>query len=180
MPIEAAAKPEHAAGGRDWRVAVVPAAALAWLAMILILAVRDQLALMPPRPPTPAEAAQARPAAEAHWRLVYLEIQESQEPWQPRRPELGAVWSTRTGDICGLVDRWRTGLDYMTRFYTLGDQLHFRDDDLRLYVRSWSKCMMDPWVVLHSGSDDEGLCASAAGRRNWAALCTTRRSLLPF
>ena len=31
--------------------------------------------------------------------------------------------------------------------------------------------MMDPWVLLHAGTDDEGLCASAAGRRNWSRLC---------
>ncbi len=88
------------------------------------------------------------------------------------------MWSTRTGEICGLVDQWHTGVDYVTRFYTVGDRVRLRDANLRLYVRSWSRCMMDPYVVLHPGSDAEGLCASATGRRDWGRLCPGAREAL--
>ena len=156
---------------RERGIFLTPLLAVLWLAIVFALVVQDQLALEPPRRPTRAEVAAATPGARAHWRGVYNLLQQRLEPWQPRPPELGAVWSTRTGQICGLIDKWWTGVDHKTRFYTVGDRLFLRDDDLPLYVRNWSACMMDPWVVLHGGSEDEGLCASAAGRRDWGSLC---------
>ena len=158
-------------GEADWVIAVTPTIAILWLASIVGLMTQEQLATLPPRPPTKAEVAASTPAARAHWARTYARLQRRLDAWQPRPPELGAVWSTRTGQICGLVDQWHTGLDYMTRFYTLGDRILFKDDDLRLYMREWSRCVVDPWVVLHPGSLDEGLCQSRTGRRIWAALC---------
>jgi hypothetical protein len=175
MPAAAPNRNKHQVFWRERGIFLTPLLAMLWLANVLLLVVQDQLALEPPRPPTHAEVVAATPGARAHWRRVYSLLQQRLEPWQPRPPELGAVWSTRTGQICGLIDKWWTGVDHMTRFYTVGDRLFLRDDDLRLYVRNWSACMMDPWIVLHGGSEDEGLCASAAGRRNWGILCRSAR-----
>ena len=180
MPARSRSRRDRESCWREWGMAATPVVALSWLAAVLVLVVKDQPALIPPRPPPPVPAAAATPAARAHWKRFYLQLQERLEPWQLRPPELGAVWSTRTGAICGLVDQWRTSLDYMTRFYTVGDRVRLRDDDLGLYVRSWSRCMMDPYVVLHPGSDAEGLCASATGRRDWGRYCPgERRTLQP-
>ena len=159
-------------GKADWGIAVTPVVAILWLASILGLMIQQQLAAVPPRPPTRAEVAASTPAARAHWRRTYTLLQRRLMVWQPRPPELAAVWSTRKGQICGLVDQWHTGVDYMTRFYTMGDNVFFKDDDLRLYVREWSRCVDDPWVVLHPGGVDEGLCVSRTGRRVWATLCS--------
>ena len=171
MPAAALDKDHAQSRWREWGIFLTPILAILWLMTVLLLVVQDQLTLVPPRPPTRTEVTAATPGARAHWRRVYTLLQQRLEPWQPRPPELGAVWSTRAGQICGLIDKWWTGVDHMTRFYTVGDRVFLRDDNLRLYVRNWSGCMMDPWVVLHGGGEDEGLCASAAGRRDWASLC---------
>ena len=155
----------------DWAIAVTPLMAILWMVSILGLIIQQQLSALPPRPPTMAERVASTPSARAHWRRTYDALQQRLMAWQPRPPELGAVWSTRTGQICGLVDEWHTGVDHMTRFYTVEDRVFFKDDDLLLYMRQWSRCIDDPWVVLHSGGVDEGLCASRTGRQVWAALC---------
>ena len=155
----------------DWAMAVTPVVAILWMVLILGLIIQQKVNALPPRPPTPTERAASTPTARAHWRRTYGALQRGLMAWQPRPPELGAVWSTRTGQICGLVDQWHTGVDYMTRFYTVGDRVFFKDDDLRGYMHQWSRCIDDPWVVLHPGSVDEGLCASRTGRQVWATLC---------
>ncbi len=136
-------------GEADWAIAITPVVAVLWLASIVGLMIEQQVAALPPRSPTRAEVIASTPAAQAHWRRTYALLQRRLDAWQPRPPEQAAVWSTRTGQICGLVDQWHTGLDYMTRFYTVGDRVLFKDDDLRLYMREWSRCVVDPWVVLH-------------------------------
>ena len=148
----------------EWTIILTPLVAILWLGCILGLVIYDQISDLPPRPPSPAEVARASPVARTTWRVVYGRLQQRLPQWQPHPPELGAVWSTRNGQICGLVDEWHTGVDDMTPFYTIGQQPFFKEENLRLYVQQWSKCIMDPWVVLHQGSLDEGACASRTGR----------------
>ncbi len=64
----------------------------------------------------------------------------------------------------GLADEWHTGVDVMTQFYTLNERLLFREDDERTYVKQWSRCLDDPYIVLHSGTLAVGSCATKAGR----------------
>jgi hypothetical protein len=147
-----------------WIDALVAGLALCWLVGIVIEVTVDQIEVAPPRPPTPAETAAAAPAARAKWRLVYAQLVR-RLPNQPRPLELGAVWSTRDGRICGLVNRWDTGVDNMTPFYTVDLHPVFKREDERRYMRVWLKCRFDPWVPLHQGTYDTGLCATRLGRR---------------
>ena len=157
--------------GFEIGVLLTPVLATGWLALILALLVFDQLRQLPPRPPTPAQLRAARPVIAAIWRGVYPHLLGRLEAGQPRPPELGAVWATRTGQICGLVDAWHTGVDVMTQFYTWQGRVLFRNDDERLYVRQWSRCIDDPYVVIHAGTLLTGACATRAGR----LACQTAR-----
>lgn len=133
----------------------------AWLAVATVAIVRDQISLLPPRPPTPAEVTAAPPRAKANWRLVYASLFR-RLPDPP--PELGSVWATRTGRICGLVSRRESGVDSMTPFYTVGLYPLLRDDDQRRYFHDWMDCIGDHWVQMHTGTEKAGFCASAHGR----------------
>ena len=82
------------------------------------------------------------------------------------RLKLGAVWATRTGQVCGLADNWHTGVDVMMQFYIVDGQVLFRGDEDHesLYVWEWSRYVMDPYVVIHEGNLVTGACATQAGR----------------
>jgi len=98
------------------------------------------------------------------WRIVYARLVQRLSQ-QPMPLELGAVWSTRRGQICGLVNRWDSGVDNMTPFYTLNLHPVFRKEDEHRYMRVWEKCRFDQWVALHEGSYDTGMCATRLGLR---------------
>jgi hypothetical protein len=82
--------------------------------------------------------------------------------------ELGAVWLTRDGRICGIVNGRGSfgGLSSMVRFYTVDRQPVFhRDVDHVAFQRRWFDCRRDPFVTLHSGPTEPGFCNSALGRK---------------
>ena len=100
------------------------------------------------------------------------------ENWATTRPhlastlrqtnlELGAVWSTRDGRICGLVNGWGSfgGLTGMVRFYTEGDSFKFSVDPASDFYTTWRACRADQWQMLHEGSEEPGFCATRLGRR---------------
>lgn len=144
-----------------------PVVSLCWLGVIVRLVVLDQIALSPPGAPTPAQVIAATPGAKVVWRLVYARLLQRLPKDQPRPPQLGAVWATRSGQVCGFVDRWNTGVDVMTPFYTVDMRPRFKGENARDFVTQWSQCRFDPWVRLHSGGYEEGACVT--GR--YARLC---------
>jgi len=158
----------------EGRESLVLFAGLAWGAVIWGLAIRDVISQMPPRPPTPMEIAAGRPRAEAKWRVVRAMLVGRLDQRTPL--EFGAVWSTRTGVICGLVNGWGSfgGLTGMTRFIAVTDTPAFVDDapDAKAAERfnaRWVTCRFDPWIVLRGGSAETGWCATRQGRTNCAA-----------
>jgi len=157
----------------DMNETLVLAAGLAWGAVIWGLAIHDVIAQLPPRPPTPAEVAASRPRAEAKWRIVRAMLVSRLDQRVPL--EFGAVWSTRTGVICGLVNGWGSfgGLTGMTRFIAVGDTPAFiedapNDQSANRFNTRWFTCRFDPWVVLRGGSAETGFCATHAGQRRCA------------
>ncbi|MGC1303094.1 MAG: hypothetical protein WA840_12025 [Caulobacteraceae bacterium] len=74
------------------------------------------------------------------------------------------MWATRSGRICGLVNKWDSGVDDMTPFYTINLQPVFRRENERRYVDIWLQCRFDQWVELHHGSYQTGFCATRFGR----------------
>jgi hypothetical protein len=155
---------------REGAERVVLLTALTWGALIWGLVVRDVISELPPRPPTPAEVAAGRPRAEAKWRVVRAMLVWRLDQRNPL--ELGGVWSTRTGVVCGLVNGWGSfgGLTGMTRFIAMSDTPTFvedasTDDDARRFETLWVDCRSDPWIVLHSGSAQSGFCATRLGQK---------------
>jgi hypothetical protein len=149
---------------------LVLATALAWGALIWALAIGDVIAQLPPRPPTPAEIAADRPRAAVKWRVVRTMLEGRLDQRNPL--EFGAVWSTRTGVICGLVNGWGSfgGLTGMTRFIAVGDTPAFVEDapDAKAahqFNTQWVTCRVDPWIVLHGGSAETGFYATRLGER---------------
>ncbi len=158
---------------RDMKESLVLAAGLAWGAVIWGLAIHDVIAQLPPRPPTPTEVAASRPRAEAKWRIVRAMLVSRLDQRVPL--EFGAVWSTRTGVICGLVNGWGSfgGLTGMTRFIAVGDTPAFIEDapndrSANRFDTQWVTCRFDPWVVLRAGSAETGFCATRAGQQRCA------------
>ena len=117
--------------------------------------------------PSQAQHARYRPLAEAEWRIVHANLEARLKQRNPL--ELGAVWSTRTGQICGLVNGRGSfgGLTAMTRFYTVRQQPVFHQDaEHVLFQRTWFECTRDQYVMLHDGTMEPGFCGSAAGKRH--------------
>jgi hypothetical protein len=116
--------------------------------------------------PSPEQHARYRPLAQTEWRIVRANLEARLKQRNPL--ELGAVWSTRTGQICGLVNGRGSfgGLASMTRFYTVDQQPVFhRDVEHVLFQRQWFECVRDQYVVLHPGSMEPGFCSSELGKR---------------
>ncbi len=116
--------------------------------------------------PTPVEAARFRPRAEYEWRLVHANLKTRLHQTLPL--ELGAVWATRTGQICGLVNGRGSfgGLTSMTRFYTEDRRPVFhQESDHLTFQHAWFQCQRDTYVMLHAGTFEPGFCGSALGRR---------------
>lgn len=154
----------------DLQEQLVLAAGLAWGALIWGLAICDVIAQLPPRPPTQAEVVAGRPLAEAKWRVVRAMLVWRLDQRNPL--EFGAVWSTRTGVICGLVNGWGSfgGLTGMTRFIAVGDTPAFVEDATdaeaaKRFNALWMTCRFDPWIVLRGGSAETGFCATRLGRQ---------------
>jgi hypothetical protein len=142
---------------------------LAWGAVIWGLAISDVIAQLPPRPPSRAEVVAGRPRAEAKWRVVRAMLVSRLDQRAPL--EFGAVWSTRTGVICGLVNGWGSfgGLTGMTRFIAVDDMPAFVEDAptdqiAQRFKTQWATCRFDPWIVLRGGSAETGFCATRMGR----------------
>jgi hypothetical protein len=137
----------------------------AMLALILVataMIVAEQIALLPPPPPTPVESNKARPEATRRWRIAAARLQAR----FPDRPlETGEVWATRTGRICGFVNKRASNTDDMERFFTTPElDAHFKDEDIDAFMPIWKACLDDRWVELHAGSEQTGFCASAHAR----------------
>lgn len=118
-------------------------------------------------PPSPAEAAREFPRAQAEWRIVRANLEARLDQTNPL--ELGAVWLTRTGRICGIVNGRGSfgGLSSMVRFYTDARQPVFHQDvDHVAFQRQWFDCRRDQYVALHAGAAEPGFCSSALGRRH--------------
>ena len=82
--------------------------------------------------------------------------------------ELGAVWATHSGMICGLVNGRHSfsGLAGMTPFAVEGDHAVFALDQSALNFASyWRDCMTDQWIPVRDGSMQAGGCATELGRR---------------
>ena len=104
----------------------------------------------------------------------------------PGRPvELGQVWITHTGRICGLVNGGGafTGHPGMTPFYSDGNTPHFfdgvspfhsdgaevhfaLDSQTDQFEGQWIACNQDVWAVLAAGPATEGPCGTRAAAPN--------------
>lgn len=118
-------------------------------------------------PPSGPELAQARPAAEAEWGLVRANLDARLKQTLPL--ELGAVWATRAGQVCGVVNGRGSfgGLSSMVRFYTVDRQPVFHQDvEHNSFQHAWFQCRRDPYVMLHQGTFEPGFCGSEAGKRH--------------
>jgi hypothetical protein len=155
-------------------LAAIEAAMFVWLGLNTLAIYVDQILMLPPRPPTPAEVAAATPGAESAWKGVYASLYR-RLPRPP--PELGGVWMTRGGRICGLVNTREAGVDLMTPFYTLNGAVMLREDSVPLYFRTWMDCIDSHWVILHEGTQQTGLCASVHGRATVLGreICAVRK-----
>ncbi len=133
-----------------------------WLAALVWGVAKDQIALWQPPPPTPEETAAAAPRALADWKVAYARL--SARLADPP-PEVGEVWATRSGRICGFVNDRQSAVDGMRRFYTVGaiPLLQSEEDQ---YRRVWTGCINSRWVELHAGSEKTGFCATRRGRRS--------------
>ncbi len=116
--------------------------------------------------PSPVQLARDRPQALARWRIVRANLEARLDQASPL--ELGAVWSTRAGQICGLVNGRGSfgGLTAMTRFYTVDQRPVFHQDTEHVgFQRAWFQCQRDQYVMLHAGTMEPGFCGTALGRR---------------
>lgn len=104
--------------------------------------------------------------AEARWRAVRPRVAARIGGQQPL--ELGAVWMTHKGRICGLVNGGSSfgGLTGMTPFLEEGGRVLFRITtmDENVWAPAWRECVGDAWLTLHQGSMQTGYCATKAGQ----------------
>ena len=113
------------------------------------------------------QLARYRPRAQTEWRIVRANLDSRLDQTLPL--ELGAVWSTRTGRICGLVNGRGSfgGLSSMVRFYTVDQRPVFHQDVEHVaFQKAWFECRRDQYVALHAGTLEPGFCGSEAGRRH--------------
>lgn len=117
-------------------------------------------------PPSAEQLARYRPLAQAQWRIVHANLETRLDQASPL--ELGAVWATRKGQICGIVNGRGSfgGLSSMVRFYTVDQRPVFHQDvDHIPFQHAWFQCRRDPYVMLHAGTTEPGFCGSELGRR---------------
>jgi len=116
--------------------------------------------------PSRVQLARDRPRARAEWRIVRANLETRLDQASPL--ELGAVWFTRRGQVCGLVNGRGSfgGLTAMARFYTVDQRPVFhRDTEHVGFQRAWFECLRDQYVMLHAGTVEPGFCGTALGRR---------------
>ncbi len=116
--------------------------------------------------PSPVQLARDRPRALAQWRIVRANLEARLNQANPL--ELGAVWATRGGQICGLVNGRGSfgGLTAMARFYTVDQRPVFHQDTEHVaFQRAWFQCLRDQYVMLHAGATEPGFCGTELGRR---------------
>ncbi len=117
-------------------------------------------------PPSDQQLAAAKPAALATWNLVRANLTTRLNQTNPL--DLGAVWSTRSGQICGLVNGRGSfgGLTGMARFYTVHHTPVFHHDVEHLqFQTAWFQCQRDRFVPLHAGAEEPGFCGTELGKR---------------
>jgi hypothetical protein len=118
------------------------------------------------RAPTPVQHARYAPVARAEWRQVRANLETRLNQTLPL--ELGAVWATRSGQVCGLVNGRGSfgGLTAMTRFYTVDQRPVFHQDVEHVaFQKAWFECRRDPYVMLHEGTMEPGFCGTELGKR---------------
>jgi hypothetical protein len=116
--------------------------------------------------PTPIQRARYTPVARGEWRQVRANLETRLNQTLPL--ELGAVWATRTGQICGLVNGRGSfgGLTAMTRFYTVDQRPVFHQDVEHVaFQKAWFECRRDQYVMLHEGTMEPGFCGTELGKR---------------
>lgn len=156
----------------QWAVRLSTGFALAWLAVASAMILADQIRQLPPRPPTPAERAAATPGAQVLWRTVSRRLAQ-RLPYHPA--EFGAVWASRSGRLCGVATRLNAGVYYRERFFTDGRTTYFSSDDERRFLRAWTDCVGDHWVILKDDSDATGFCAVPRNQRSVIAAVICRK-----
>ena len=109
----------------------------------------------------------ARPPAQARW--TRIEPQVIQRLAQAAPPEFGAVWMTRQGLICGVVNGKFSfgGKTGMTPFYAGADNrpVFFYDLDKLAFAKTWRDCQASDWLTLKAGSKMTGYCATQDGAK---------------
>lgn len=116
--------------------------------------------------PTPIQRARYEPVAKAQWRQVRAHLEARLNQRSPL--ELGAVWATRAGQVCGLVNGRGSfgGLAAMTRFYTVDQRPVFHQDVAHVaFQKAWFECRRDPYVMLHERTTEPGFCGTELGKR---------------
>jgi hypothetical protein len=85
---------------------------------------------------------------------------------QPQPLELGAVWETHAGRICGLVNGRDSfgGKAGMIPFFTDGRAVRYSmDTDPAVFGQGWADCLGDSWIEVLKGSTQQGFCATREG-----------------
>lgn len=117
-------------------------------------------------PPTAEQMLVEKPKARAEWSHVRAKLEARLNQTNPL--DLGAVWSTRTGQVCGLVNGRGSfgGLSGMVRFYSVDRVPVFHQDvDHLEFQNAWFQCNRDRWVRLHDGVEETGFCGTELGKR---------------
>jgi hypothetical protein len=123
------------------------------------------------RAPTAIQRARYAPVARAEWRQVRAHLETRLNQTLPL--ELGAVWATRSGQVCGLVNGRGSfgGLSAMSRFYTVDQQPVFHQDvDHIAFQKAWFECRRDQYLTLHDGTMEPGFCGTELGKRRCYAV----------
>ena len=125
------------------------------LSVVDLMRVEKVNATLPP--PTPGQMLVEKPRARAEWGHVRANLKARLKQTNPL--DLGAVWATRTGQICGLVNGRGSfgGLTGMVRFYSVDRiPVFHRDVDHLEFQHAWFECARDRWVRLREGSGGAG------------------------
>lgn len=155
---------------RSWTALIISAVAVTGILGAMLFTGLDLVrferenAILPS--PSGLQAARYRPLAQAEWRIVRANLEARLNQANPL--ELGAVWATRRGQICGLVNGRGSfgGLTAMARFYTVDQRPVFHQDvDHVPFQRAWFECRRDQYVMLHAGTEEPGFCGTELGRR---------------
>lgn len=112
----------------------------------------------------------ARPAVLRGWPEARRLVAARLKPDEPL--EFGAVWATRSGRVCGLVNGWDSfgGLTGMTAFAVEDGRAVFAPDAGALaFAPVWRRCMIDRWITILPGSMQTGWCATRRGQTRCVA-----------